>query len=366
MPPLNLTVSQRLKVEALGGGIRLTPAADAAVRTGGRPISLFEYPTTAGVTLEIPGAGYVNAPFHGAFAAQAEVQLDCDRAGQFSLSWRGNVLPVQVLPLPGYIDRRLPGGALVSDLVMSHADRMRLSPVYGCAYRCHFCDWPNQSYHVRPAEILLEAADVAMGDKVLPVRHALISGGTPAECDRGSTYAAVAELLTRIPLPTDVMFAPHGEDTTYVDDLVRWGAAGMAINIELFDEMSARRLTPQKYAGGRKAFDLAIRRAVELTGGEGRVRSLLLVGLEDVESTLAGVRWLAERGCDPVLSPFRPADGTALATYPPPTPEILLQVLCEAMEIAARYGVKIGPRCVPCQHNCLVTTETPARRELLA
>ncbi len=49
--------------------------------------------------------------------------------------------------------------------------------------------------------------------------------------------------------------------------------------------------------------------------GLGKVRSLMLVGLEPVEDTLRGVEELAKRGCDPILSPFRPRPDYSIKRY---------------------------------------------------
>src|SRR5262249_22894405 len=87
--------------------------------------------------------------------------------------------------------------------------------------------------------------------------------------------------------------------------------------------------------------------------GPGRIRSLLMVGLESMEATLAGVEFLALRGCQPVLSPFRPAPGTRLEKMPPPRTEFLVEVYLRAREIGDRRGVNLGPDCLPCQHNTL-------------
>ena len=112
-------------------------------------------------------------------------------------------------------------------------------------------------------------------------------------------------------------------------------------------------MIPEKQRLGKKVFAENLERAVAATGGEGRVRSLILIGLEDLETTLEGVEFIASLGADPVLSPFRPSQGTALHRQAPPRSDFLERVYLEAREIAVRHGVKLGPRCIPCQHNTL-------------
>ena len=147
------------------------------------------------------------------------------------------------------------------------------------------------------------------------------------------------------------MMWPRPDDI--IDRLADWGVHGYALNLEVYDEEIARRLIPQKMRYGRELFAKGIERALQRTGGKGRVRSLILVGLEPIEKTLEGVEFLARLGCDPSLSPFRPGRGTPLKDVRPPSPDFLERVYLESLEIVERYGVKLGPRCIPCQHNTL-------------
>ena len=87
---------------------------------------------------------------------------------------------------------------------------------------------------------------------------------------------------------------------------------------------------------------------------------MLMVGLEEAETTLAAVAELAKIGCVPVLSPFRPDPITDLASMPPPSAEEMARIFLEAREIAGKYGVKLGPRCVPCSHNTLTLADGSA------
>jgi hypothetical protein len=179
----------------------------------------------------------------------------------------------------------------------------------------------------------------------------MISGGTPSKRDYGYLDEIFEGIIRSSPLPVDVMLAPRKDDI--IDRLAAWGIFGYSINLEIYNEEIAERLAPQKARIGLHGFAEAIERSVALTGGNGRVRSLILVGLEPLESTLAGVEFLAKLGCDPTLSPFRPAAGTILENVKPPAYSELETVYLKSLEIVERYGVKLGPRCIPCQHNTL-------------
>src|SRR5665213_2667872 len=62
-------------------------------------------------------------------------------------------------PLPGYLDAVLSTGRSARDLVMSHGDRVRLSPIKGCVYDCGFCDLGELRYERRDFAELREALD---------------------------------------------------------------------------------------------------------------------------------------------------------------------------------------------------------------
>jgi uncharacterized radical SAM superfamily protein len=180
----------------------------------------------------------------------------------------------------------------------------------------------------------------------------MISGGTPRPEHSARIDRIYEALLARCEFPTDVMLAPRTEDDL-IERLGQWNVNAIALNIEVFDQDIARRLIPQKHEIGLSEYAAAIEKALDVLGGGGRVRSLILVGLEPPEQTLAGVTFLARLGCDPVLSPFRPAPGTPLAHVRPPSPALLETVYSEARDIVHKYGVTLGPRCIPCQNNTL-------------
>ena len=83
------------------------------------------------------------------------------------------------------------------------------------------------------------------------------------------------------------------------------------------------------------------------------MRSMFIVGLEPVESTLDGVRAMAQAGGVPVLSPFRPDPATPLGGMRPPGYEDMRTVYLRAAEIAYDEGAQLGPACPPCTHNTL-------------
>ncbi len=351
----SLKIIRELKTDCLVRGIHIPGhVEEALLRLNNQPLSVFEYPTTGGITLRLDERIYVNAPFHGAYAKSAKAVLDyVPDKNQFYVKWRDQRFAAEILPLPGYLNQRLSTGEYVSDMAMSHADRIRISPVKGCFFQCAFCDAHLKPYHQHSTDKLMEALAVALADEKLPAAHVLISGGTPGPGDMHAQDDLYERIIRECPLSVDVMLAPRPNSVDIIDRLVSWGVNGLFVNPEIFDERIGKKIMPQKHAIGRNIYQKYIERAVGLTGGNGRVRALLIAGLEPVESTLKGTEWIARMGCDPVISPFRPAPGTPLEAVPGPGIEDITRIWDEASETAESFGVKIGSRCIPCQHNAL-------------
>jgi hypothetical protein len=355
---------EAVKITALSDGVAIDQPTLASLG-GPDALTIHEYATTGGVTLRLPEAVLVNAPFDHPTNARSPLRLLGTSDDGFLLDHpEGQVAVEEVLPLPGFLDVRDGAGELIRDRVMSHADRLRVSPIVGCAYDCTFCDLATVPYRRRPTETLLEAIDLALAHDVLPVRHLLISGGTPGPRDTHQEYfTEVCEDIARHvgtrPAPpgfdrfeVDLMMSPRPDGPAFVDRVVDAGITGFSINLEVYAEDAAMRHIPRKHQQARRHLEATVSRAVERVG-VGAVRSLIVVGLEPLETTLDGIRWLTSLGCEPVLSPFRPAPDTALADAPPVDGRTLEQVLDGARTIVEEAGVDLGPGCVPCQHNTL-------------
>lgn len=348
---------EALKISCFVRGIHIEPEAGDALSAGGTiPLSVHEYATTGGITFELVDGVYVNAPFDEWWCSKPEAVFGGDNNRWF-VRFRGEEFPVRrVLPLPGYLGAADAEGRSVEAVAMSHGDRVRLSPIVGCAFDCAFCDLPAERYRRRPLDHLEAALKIAANDDLLPARHVLISGGSPGPAHYDYFEEVCRGIAHATPLPVDIMMSPRVGDEAFFDRVVSEGIDGFSLNMELFSEVIERG-APRHLRGKARItaewFGPSIERAVNATGGDGRVRSLLIIGLEPLEMSLRGVEFLAQRGCEPVLSPFRPARDTKLVNEAPPPAELLAEVLDRSRAIVDRYGVKLGPRCLPCQHNTL-------------
>ena len=328
-------------------------------------ISFSDYATTGGVVAVLDERVYVNIPvkFQG---TPFSVDVNEER---MVLKLDGRVMPLsfRVIPPPKYAldNTRLADNTPVRELVMTHADRTRISPVHGCAYHCSFCTSNASYYKEIPLSQLDEAFRIALNDPYNRPRHVLISGGTP-ESDEAS-YKWLNQVYKYFPhkypqYDFDVMLSPRGmmpeqkSDSDYNEFLLylrdECGIKTMSINLELYNDRLRERFIPDKALLGKDSYMRFISRAVELFGSD-NIRSSLVVGLEDQADTLAGAASLLDCGCMPVLSAFVPAPGTDMANYPAPTAEFLLDTVKKADNLAKKAGLQLGPLCRPCTHNSI-------------
>lgn len=355
------TFERELKLEVLAHGIRVTDTAKAAweQRYCG-PLTLAEYASTSGVALHTASGIWLNAPFLEPFAVtNARVTLDFD-GSEFVLLWNGDSTAVVPTPVPAYHRQKFQHDEQAypyTRIGVTHTDRCRVSPVEGCAWVCTFCNLP---YDFRYAKMrrdeILQVIRAAAADELSPARHVLVSGGTPRQSDEGWIDDLYLFIAAEAGVPVDVMM-PARHDMTYPAKLRAGGVNLLSVNLEIWDEERARRITPHKTRLlGRNHYLAYIEEAVRAFD-VGGVQSLIVFGaaVEPIENTLHAVRALAARGCMPVLSPFRPDPTTPMGKASPATVEEMRRVYEESLEIceASGTGVKPGPRCIPCMHNTL-------------
>ncbi|HUD05443.1 MAG TPA: radical SAM protein [Candidatus Saccharimonadales bacterium] len=367
LSPETNAAEQELKLRVFAEGVEIDSGAEQIWRDLYEDeISLNEYASTAGACLVTENGTYISAPYIQDFTRDTSIRLIHDEG--FKLVDGDAITAVDVFPIPAYHKRDYmrPDGTVLpyTNLGVTHTDRVRISPIEGCAWRCTFCDLPYKfRYQKKPEEELLRVIELAKDDELTPARHVLISGGTPKETDEAWMDSLYEYICSESPLPVDIMM-PARSDKNYPRWLGSIGMNQLSVNIEVFDRERARRITPFK---ARTVGETALKGidhyldyiegAVEQLG-VGRVQSLIVFGeaIESEESTLAGVQALAERGAIPVLSPYRPDASTPLGKKdsPPASYEETKRVYEASLEICDKASggvVKPGPRCVPCQHN---------------
>ena len=352
-----LTAAEHLKFRLLSVGLQIDPSAEEHIAevNGDRPLTPADYASTSGVILALDDDVWVNAPierYNPNFVSSSPFRLHFDGEalvveGEGLASRAGFWVP------PAYHGRANEEGEEYNSYAFTHADRVRISPIEGCSMACKFCNLPYEfRYRTKRVAGLVDAVRIALEDPLQPAHHVLISGGTPRERDVEYVRECYATVASTFPdISVDVMMVPR-DGLMDPEWLKEAGVEEVSVNLEIYDEAIGRSLMRQKAAQGRDTYLDYLEHAAGILG-PGKVRSMLMVGLEPLESTLKGARAIAERGAVPVLSPFRPDESTPLAGWQPPESENLEEVYLRALEIATDCGVGLGPSCIPCSHNTL-------------
>ena len=372
-------VAAAIKFEALAEGISLTKEGalllDSLERRGAATERLrTRSGVSGGLDLYLGHDIYLNAPMAEKYALSSKVVMDA-RDGQLVLSvgeYACSVAPVDRPSYYGLLDSR--GRAAENIAQMCSADRLCYSltgPT--CSFwreeeRCKYCSIGQNSEADSPQRVveeLLEVMALAVEDDARPARHLLLGGGTPMGDDMGAKRclriidairSSPHSLMAKIPIY--VMIAAPLQDH-WIDDLFQAGADELGINLEFWSEESWPAYVPGKARRiGRDRYLEALSHAGRVFGPI-RSRSILVAGLEPLTDTLSAARELSVRGVMPIISPFRPLNGTLLAQRRGATGYDYQQVFVEAEESARQFGLPVGPTCSPCMNNVLAL---PGRR----
>ncbi|MFI5591694.1 radical SAM protein [Amycolatopsis sp. NPDC051758] len=356
-----------LKFEILANGVRPTARAAERLNLGSPQSPSRPRRTRSGVSggldLDFGSGIFVNAPVLERYATDSLIELDF-RDG-FVLTWPSGGISVSVLPPPHFYGRPLDGGGQPLEKVaqMCSGDRLCFGITGpGCSFwpaaeRCAYCSiGMNREADMskKTTDELLQVVDAAVADPARPARHLLLGGGTPRGDDMGASICARLTRLVKAKhdLPVYVMIAAPLQDAS-IRELADAGVDELGMNLEFWTEESWRTIIPGKNRRiGKDRYLKALEYAGEVFGPV-RARSIVIVGLEHRSASLQAVTELASRNVMPILSPFRPLDGTTLQDsrgFDGPTYQDLY---ADAVVAAAKFGLPVGPTCLPCQNNVL-------------
>jgi hypothetical protein len=349
----------RIKCELFANGINIGESAKEALqqRDSGRPVTFADFATTNGIILKFPDNLWINAPI-AIHNPNLVKNTDWDikyQNDKFIVENCSDSFEVDVIPTPKYPENFNSNGIQFKKYAHTHCDRLRVSPIFGCAFDCKFCDVnliEECKYRKFNHSDIFEAIDAARIDEIQPAKHMLISGGTPAPLDREYLTELCEAVIIEYPdFEVDVMATPDGKSID-IRRLANVGLNGASLNIEIYNETVAKKLMPKKAAATIPARWKILEEAVKEME-DWSVRSLIIVGLEPLKSLVLGVENLCQRGVMPVLSPFRPHPKTVLRDLPAPSANEMMEAYIRCSEIAEKYGINLGPKCIPCQHNTI-------------
>jgi hypothetical protein len=231
--------------------------------------------------------------------------------------------PILCSPLeqPRSILDRFNGYGTVGEYLKYHtSDTIFASPIRECIFGaigkgCRFCTFDMAKPKPLPPSVFTEMFLRVSENR--PGLSLAIGPGTPNLRDHGVRYieALIKDLSVHWRGPISVELVPPNN----LDDLKRLvdvGVGSIIMSIEVWDDASRQELCPGKAYVSKQHYIDAWRTSIYLLGS-GRASSVLLVGLEEIRSTKAGIDFLIEHEVVPTLIPFRPYDHIGLEKRDP-------------------------------------------------
>ena len=336
----------RLKYDLMTKGINVpAETKDFLISAYGEKFYKDDYVTTTGLMLEFDNGicvttGMRDESPYGLVAKDGNLFIAKSDDKDFQ-----GLLPAKLWEPNPYLTEN--GTDRFGPSISAQFDRVRISLICGCSFHCAFCSLNEIPYNKSSVENLTVALEEALKDE--RVTHVLITGGSPKEEDLPYLTEVYEYFCKKFPgTEFDIMMAPRGftsytDDSQYLDYLKHLrdiGVHGLSINLELCDEKTAQKYCKEKAAIGKERYAKFLKLASEVFGPK-NVRSAVIVGLEDKESTIEGIKMICACGCQPVLSPYIPYNG--IGEYP--DTEYLMDIGREATQIVKSCGLEIAPVC---------------------
>lgn len=362
--PQQLREIALLKFELLSSGMSISASALHELKYRKYPIRT-RSGASGGLDVILPHQVYVNVPVEETFAAHSSIRLDYEGNDFVLKKEEETISTIQVQPKPLYYNDKTSDGT--EDLVrigqICSGDRFCYGMTgpgcrfWGSANRCKFCSI-GHNYRADAAhkkeQHLLEALERSIHDPILPAKHVLLGGGTPPTDDMGAVLASrlCSAIKKRFNISVYVMIAAPIKNE-YIDMLCDSGADELGMNLEFWSPEAWEKYIPGKnrIIGKKRCLD-ALEYAVKKLGPI-NTRSILIAGLENKRYTIEGAVELAQRGVMPILSPFRPLNGTFLENHQGFDAATYLEIFTEVSSRLAEYSVPLGPTCIACQNNVL-------------
>jgi hypothetical protein len=258
-------------------------------------------------------------------------------------------------------DSKTKSGKKYDSIIYISSDRLRVKTIAGCQFKendigCSFCDVPGSctSFSIDDIKESIHYAYENFGNQI---HHFLIGGGTDFRKEYWDLVIEIVKYIKTQPyFPQEITLMSVPPTKERMKILKTAGISDVSINIEVFDEDIATSLMPGKGKNTRKQYMQCLKSAKEIWVEDGKVRSMIIVGLEPRESLLKLVDLLTKNKIQPVLSIFRPLPGTPLANDSIPPNNYLKTVYLNSIKICKEnnFRVGLGPECKPCQNNILV------------
>ena len=281
--------------------------------------------------------------------------LTVDDKGRFWIHDQSRKYYAQFLEVPPFATE-LVEQVPIHDYVRLHSpSTLFATPVRQCAYiaagrPCLFCTFePGRVRRLSPQGFEYTLQEYKRWKP--HIASLAIGGGSPNMTDFGTRY--YAELATRARMlgiqNTSIEIVPARDDLTWIAFAHHSAVDAIITSIEIWDDQRRSELCLGKSEISKSTYLRRWNQAIEILG-PGMVSSVLLVGLEALDSTLRGAERMVNEGVVPTLIPYRPYDSSPLGPQQPVDHEdyLMLSRAVAGMLHAARLQPESQPGCTSC------------------
>lgn len=309
------------------------------------------------VDMTLDGKYIVNSPLAVKFATLSPYRVMMEKERLYLYYYGKRVCTIKIDFADKLAKKTTSRGVQVGRMCLLATDRLRLQNSDFCTFKeqgvpCQFCEAQYRGSGFN-ADDIIEAANMYLNESECSFRHILVGGlSNHIGLEKDAICKIVKHIRMRSDKPIYLMCLPSF-NLTDIEEYVRCGVTEIGFNLEVFDRKLAKQYMPGKGAIPLERYRAALKKAVELLGNKGAVRTAFVLGLEDMDSLLQGVEYVCGLGVAPIFSVFRPIPSTKMENVNPPENEWLLEAYLKAELICRKYGLKLGPDCPACQNNTL-------------
>lgn len=200
-------------------------------------------------------------------------------------------------------------------------------------------------------QLIAEALRVALDDNCNLVTQIMLNGGNFSDMDKSFLHyvdlaKAIREVVSEKGSAVDIHMIVYPPKTISLIENLADLDIHIAMNTEIYDPKLFERFCPGKVAtAGRKHILLALSEAAAVLGKK-KVYSILVGGLEPLESLSEGLHYLSEHDVTPVINVLHTDPETPLENFPNPSIESVLEMGELLQDIYQQYDHK------PFYENC--------------
>lgn len=342
-----------LKISLLIQGVNLSTEAYSYISRDGS----LKDATFNAIDVSILDGLKINCPISIPFSDLSPYHIEYDPLNKLQLYYkRSYISNIKIDTNENILERKTVSGTPYSSIGFKTNDRVRIRHNSVCYFKehnqsCSFCESKHiKQYNLSDSDIY-EVIDAY--EKEVCFKHYLIGGASEKnELEPIRIKKIIQYIRKKSSKPIYLMSLPP-KDISHIYDYYQLGLNEVAFNIEIYDRKIAVELMPGKGRIPLSQYMDALEESTKYFGKTGNVRSMLIVGLEQEDSLINGIKHLCSIGVSPMLSIFRPMPSTTMKHIVPPTIRDAKRIYDMADCICKQNGLFLGPTCDQCQNNTL-------------